>query len=84
MLKVVPVKRNETKTLDTHTVLDDGSEKTIIHPAAAQRLGLLQEEELLPLRTIKLDVVKLRGASVSFKVSAAGTPQVERHIHLHC
>lgn len=82
MLKVVPVKLHYgKKTLDTHAVLDDGSERTIILPSAAQHLGLQEEEEILPLRTIRQDVVELRGASVSFEVSAFATPQVKHHIH---
>lgn len=71
MLKVIPIQlRNGDKTLDTHAVLDDGSERTILLPAAATHLGLHRDEEVLPLRTIRQDVVKLKGASVSFEVSA--------------
>lgn len=69
MLKVVPVQlRNGDKTLDTYAVLDDGSQRTILLPAAARHLGLHRQDEVLPLRTIRQDVVKLDGASVSFEV----------------
>ncbi|KAJ8347082.1 hypothetical protein SKAU_G00284830 [Synaphobranchus kaupii] len=71
MLKVVPVQlRNGRRTLNTHAVLDD----------AAQHLCLKREEELLTLRTIRQDVVKLRGDTVSFEVSALSSPQVKHHI----
>lgn len=60
MLKVVPVQLRCGKiTLNTHAVLDDGSERTVLLAAAAQHLGLHGEEELLNLKTIRQDVVKL-------------------------
>lgn len=81
MLKVVPVKLHYGgRTLDTHAVLDDGSERTILLPAAAKHLGLQRVEEALPLRTIRQDVVKLKGASVSFEVSSLTNTQVKHHI----
>ncbi|XP_034733444.1 uncharacterized protein LOC117948085 [Etheostoma cragini] len=82
LLKVVPVQlHNRGKTLNTHAVLDDSSERTIILPAAAKHLGLSKKEEVLPLRTIRQDVVKLKGASVSFEVSFQANTQVRYHIH---
>ena len=82
MLKVVPVKLHYGgRTLDTHAVLDDGSERTILLPAAAKHLGLHRVEKALPLRTIRQDVVKLKGASVSFEVSSPANSQVKHHIH---
>ncbi|XP_073718868.1 uncharacterized protein [Misgurnus anguillicaudatus] len=82
LLKVVPVQlHNGGRTLDTHAVLDDGSERTIILPAAAKHLGLYKEDEVLPLRTIRQDVVKLKGASVSFEVSSQTNKQVKYQIH---
>lgn len=70
MLKVVPVQlHNGKKTLNTYAVLDDGSERTIILPAAVQYRNLKGKEELLSLRTIRQDNVQLKGATVSLKVS---------------
>ncbi|XP_043969674.1 uncharacterized protein LOC122829297 [Gambusia affinis] len=69
MVKVVPIQLHSGgKTLDTYAILDDGSERTILLPAAAKYLGLQRENEVLSLRTIRQDVVKLNGASVSFEV----------------
>ncbi|KAJ8356175.1 hypothetical protein SKAU_G00189690 [Synaphobranchus kaupii] len=66
MLKVIPVQlRNGRRTLNTHAVLEDSLELTILLPAAAQHLSLKREEDLLTLRTIKQDVVKLRGGPVA-------------------
>lgn len=63
MLKVVPVQlHNGKKTLNIYAVLDDGSERTIILPAAVQYLNLKGKEELLSLRTIRQDKVQLKGA----------------------
>ncbi|KAJ8371211.1 hypothetical protein SKAU_G00112390 [Synaphobranchus kaupii] len=47
---------------------------------SAQHLGLKREEDLLTLRTIRQDVVKLRGDTVSFEVSVLSSPQVKHHI----
>ncbi|KAK0149995.1 hypothetical protein N1851_009229 [Merluccius polli] len=70
MLKVVPVRlHNGKKTLSTYAVLDDGSERTIILPAAVHHLGLKGKEEILSLRTIRQDKVQVKGATVSLKVS---------------
>ncbi|KAK7878134.1 hypothetical protein WMY93_031215 [Mugilogobius chulae] len=70
MLKVVPIQlHHERKSLDTFALLDDGSEKTIILPAAVESLGLVQEEETLSLRTIRHDVIQVKGAHVSFQIS---------------
>ncbi|KAL6483178.1 hypothetical protein MHYP_G00080500 [Metynnis hypsauchen] len=69
MVKVIPIQLHSgDKTLDTYAILDDGSERTILLPAAARHLGLHREDEVLLLRTIRQDVVKLNGASVSFEV----------------
>ncbi|XP_034095661.1 uncharacterized protein LOC117562007 [Gymnodraco acuticeps] len=81
MLKVVPVRlQNGKKTLDTYTVLDDGSERTIILPAAARHLGLLGQEEVISLRTIRQEIVQVKGATVSFKVSAMTKKGVKHNI----
>ncbi|XP_052456318.1 uncharacterized protein LOC128016040 [Carassius gibelio] len=82
MLKVVPVRlRSGKRFLDTHAVLDDGSEKTIILPAAAKHLHLEGPEEVLALRTIRHDLVHLRGTTVSFEVSALSHLNVKHQIH---
>ncbi len=76
MLKVVPVQLRHGKKLNTHAVLDDRFEQTIILATAAQHLGLHGEEELLTLKTIRQEVVKLQGIGVSFQVSANTQPRV--------
>ncbi|KAL0147788.1 hypothetical protein M9458_056904 [Cirrhinus mrigala] len=81
MLKVVPVRlRSGKRFLDTHAVLDDGSEKTIILPAAVKHLRLEGPEEVLALRTIRHDLVQLRGTTVSFEVSALSHLNVKHQI----
>lgn len=83
MLKVVPVQLCHGKrTLNTHAVLDDGFERTIILATAAQHLDLHGEEELFNLKTIRQDVVKLQGIAVSFKVSANTQPRAYHSIRL--
>ena len=70
LLKVVRVLiQHGSKTLDTYAVLDDGSERTMLLPTAAQKLGLRGPSESLALRTIRQDVQTLSGMSVTFKVS---------------
>lgn len=83
MLKVVPVQLHHgQKSLDTYAVLDDGSEKTVILPAAVKALELDQEEETLLLRTIRQDVMQLKGGggSVAFHVSPKARPKVRYKI----
>lgn len=76
MLKVVPVLlRHGKRTLNTHAVLDDGSERTVILAAAVKHLGLCGEVESLKLKTIRQDVLKLQGMAVSFEVSANTQPR---------
>ncbi|XP_042069251.1 uncharacterized protein LOC121812105 [Haplochromis burtoni] len=70
LLKVVPViLHHNGKTLSTHAVLDDGSERTMLLPTAAQKLDLQGIPETLPLRTIRQDVQTLYGSCVSFEIS---------------
>lgn len=70
LLKVVPVLLHHGgRTLDTYAVLDDGSERTMLLPIAAQKLGLEGTPETLPLRTIRQDVQTLHGICVSFAIS---------------
>ncbi|XP_076857121.1 uncharacterized protein LOC143511024 [Brachyhypopomus gauderio] len=82
MVKVIPIQLHSgDKTLDTYAVLDDGSERTILLPAAARHLGLQREDEVLSLRTIRQDVVKLNGASVSFEVCNPNDTRVKYAIN---
>lgn len=77
MLKVVPIQLHHGgKSLDTFAVLDDGSEKTVVLPAAVKSLGLEQEEATLSLRTIRRDVIQMEGGFVSFQVSPRAKPKV--------
>ena len=67
--------RNGEHTLETYAVLDDGSERTILLPAAAKSLKLSGEPEELTLRTVRQDVRVVHGTAVSFTVSPADQPQ---------
>ncbi|KAK9536064.1 hypothetical protein VZT92_005878 [Zoarces viviparus] len=58
--------RNGEHTLETDAILDDGSEWTILLPAAMQRLKLSGEPEDLVVRTVRQ---VLHGAAVSFSIS---------------
>ncbi|KAL4007047.1 ATP-binding cassette, subfamily C (CFTR/MRP), member 12 [Sarotherodon galilaeus] len=81
MLKVVKVLLyNRDPTLETHAILDDGSERIIILPQAVRRLNLTPEPETLTLRTVPQEVVQLRGDSVSFQVSSPYKPGEKYHI----
>ncbi|KAJ8381811.1 hypothetical protein SKAU_G00025890 [Synaphobranchus kaupii] len=76
MLKVVPViVQYGERTLDTFAILDDGSERTMLLPAAAKSLGMKGTPEALPLRTVRQDIQVLHGHTVSFRVFPAGNPQ---------
>ncbi|XP_055015378.1 uncharacterized protein LOC129410669 [Boleophthalmus pectinirostris] len=82
LLKVVPViLHHNGKTLNTHAVLDDGSERTMLLPMAAQRLDLQGVPETLPLRTIRQDVQTLHGASVTFDISPGGKPKLKYKVN---
>lgn len=82
ILKVVQVKlHGRGRTLDTYAILDDGSERTIILPAAVHYLDLEKTDESLALRTIRQEVVEIQGASVSFEVSASVNPSIRHKIH---
>ena len=66
LLKVSKVLlRNGDHTLETYAILDDGSERTILLPAAAQSLKLTGEPEDLILRTVRQDIRVLHGTAVS-------------------
>lgn len=82
LLKVVPVVLHHNgKTLNTHAVLDDGSERTMLLPIAAQRLDLQGTTETLPLRTIRQDVQTLHGSCVSFDISPGGNPKSKYRVN---
>lgn len=69
LLKVVQVTLDhKNKSLKTYVLLDDGCERTMLLPAAAQKLGLKGTPETLNLRTIRQDLQTLKGSSVSFYI----------------
>ena len=81
LLKVVPVSLHHgSRTLDTYAVLDDGSERTMLLPTAAQKLGLQGTPETLALRTIRQDTQTLQGDSVSFLISTKAWPKTRYRI----
>jgi len=76
LLKVIQVLLHHGNcTLETYAILDDGSERTMLLPAAARDLGLPGTPEDLALRTIQQDVQTLHGSSVSFCISPAAKPK---------
>ena len=65
MLKLLPVLAHYgNHTLDTFAILDDGSERTMLLPAAANTLSIQGTPEELPLRTVQQDIQVLQGSSV--------------------
>ncbi|KAJ8380784.1 hypothetical protein SKAU_G00015620 [Synaphobranchus kaupii] len=77
LLKVVPVLlHNDSKSMETFAVLDDGAQRTMILTAAAQQLQLTGECETIALRTVRTDLTHLRGSKVSFEISP------KDHVHL--
>lgn len=81
LLKVIPVYLHYGgRTLDTFAVLDDGSERTMLLPAAAQALGVQGAPEALPLRTIRQDIQTLQGTCISFLVSPKSKPKTKYRI----
>ncbi|XP_057704715.1 uncharacterized protein LOC130923208 [Corythoichthys intestinalis] len=82
MLKVVKViLRNGDRALETHAVLDDGSERSIILPQAVQQLNLQGQPETLYLQTIQQHVEQLQGSTVSFDISPLCRPSQKFRIH---
>lgn len=76
LLKVSKVTlHNGDQSLETYAVLDDGSERTILLPAATKELKLQGKYEELKLRTVRQDVSVLPGSSVSFQISSAVKPR---------
>ncbi|KAK7945263.1 hypothetical protein WMY93_000991 [Mugilogobius chulae] len=79
MLKLVRVRLyNAEHSLDGFAILDDGSERTLILPSAVQHLHLTKEPEILPLRSVRHEVIHLQGATVSFEISPSSFTQVEK------
>ena len=80
-LKVVKVTlHQDNRAFETHAILDDGSERTILLSSAAQHLGLRGTTEALKLRTVHQDIKTVHGASVSFSISPADKPHKKFHI----
>ena len=76
LLKVVPVLlHNDSNSVETFAVLDDGAQRTMILPTAVQQLRLNGESETLALRTVRTDVTHLQGLKVNFEISPRGNPQ---------
>ena len=72
-VKVTPW--NGEGSTDTFAVLDDGSRRTIILPAAVQQLNLRDTPESLNL-TVTKDVLQITGAAVAISISPAGQPDL--------
>lgn len=82
MLKIVPVLlHHEGRSLSTFALLDDGSERSMLLPAAAKSLGIKGPPEDLPLRTVRQDIQVLHGYKISFHVSPAANPKVSYKIN---
>ncbi|XP_005167247.1 uncharacterized protein [Danio rerio] len=82
MLKVVKVLlHNARHSLEAYALLDDGSERTILLSSATQYLQLHKNPETLSLRTVRHEVVHLKGSSVSFEISPADNPRQKYKIH---
>lgn len=66
--------RNGERTMETFAILDDGSERIILH-AVAHQLGLKGQPEDITLRTVRQEMQVLHGAAVSFTVSPTTEPR---------
>ncbi|KAK0139824.1 hypothetical protein N1851_023266 [Merluccius polli] len=76
LLKVVPVLlHNNSNSVETFAVLDDGAQRTMILPTAVQQLRLTGESETLALRTVRTDVAHLPGLKVNFEISPRDNPR---------
>lgn len=81
MLKVIPVLlHHEGRSLSTFALLDDGSERSMLLPAAAKSLGIKGAPEDLPLWTVGQDIQVLHGHKISFHISPASNPKVNYKI----
>lgn len=58
------------------SLLDDGSERSMLLPAPAESLGIKGVPEDFPLRTVQQDIQVLHGHKVSFHLSPAAKPKV--------
>ncbi|XP_072769411.1 uncharacterized protein [Nerophis lumbriciformis] len=75
LLKVVPVLlHHNSKSMETFAVLDDGAQRTMILPDAAQHLHLHGQHEILALRTVRTDLTHLKGLTVDFEISPIKNP----------
>lgn len=82
ILKVVPVLlHHEGRSLSIFALLGDGSERSMLLPAAANSLGIKGAPEDLPLRTVRQDIQVLHGHKISFHVSPAANPMVNYKIN---
>lgn len=76
LLKVVKVILSyQGKELETHAILDDGSQRTMLLSTAASDLGLNVAAESLALRTVRQGTEILEGQKVSFSISSASSPE---------
>lgn len=81
LLKIVRVLlRHNGTTLDTHAVLDDGSERTLLMKEAAVELGLRGTKERMHLHTVQPNPTEIEGECVAFTISPAGRPQEEHRV----
>lgn len=76
LLKVVKIRiHHGDQTFNTYAILDDGSERTMLLPTAAEKLCIQGTPEDLPLRTIRQDLQTRSGASVSLSISTPSKPR---------
>lgn len=76
LLKVVPILlHNDSNSVGTFAVLDDGAQRILILSTAVQQLRLDGESETLALRTMRTDVTHLQGLKINFKMSPKGNPR---------
>lgn len=82
LLKVVPILIHYSgQTISAFAILDDGSERSMLLPAAARALGVKGTPEDLPLRTVRQDTQVLKGYSVSFHISPVSKPHTSYKIN---
>ncbi|KAK7878202.1 hypothetical protein WMY93_034382, partial [Mugilogobius chulae] len=77
LLKIVPVLLHyDGRSINAFALLDDGSQRSMLLPAAAKALGIRGTAESLPLRTVRQDIQVITGHSVSFCISPASKPHI--------
>lgn len=82
MLKIVKViLHNGKQSMETHAILDDGSERSIVLQPAVESLKLESVPETLPLQTVRQDVLQVQGASVSLEISQISKPSQRYWVH---